>query len=242
MKSFRFISAAIALGVLTAATLSYAAEPGSSGDPIALKSYVDSKIAALEAKIAGGAQGGRQAGAADATAGGTGSAADAAVLSRIDALEKSIAKLTDENESLRRSIRQTAASLGAVGAAAASPGAAGEAEASPGSGGGYAASPGTGGDYAASPGAGGDKFVALEALADQRIILGAGTEFVLRSGKALAIKGELGALVDLITGKDLDAGAGVPVNHLILSPRDDNRGVRMSEDSWVLIKGYYTLR
>jgi hypothetical protein len=73
-------------------------------------------------------------------------------------------------------------------------------------------------------------------------MLGAGTEMVLRAGKALAIRGEGGALVDLIAGRDLEAGENVPNNHLILSPRGDNRGVRISEDAWLLIKGPYEIR
>jgi len=87
-----------------------------------------------------------------------------------------------------------------------------------------------------------DKFSAIELRENQRIICGAGAEVVLRTGKASAIRGELGALVDLISGKDLEAGENVPLNHLILSARKDNRGMKIASDAWVLIKGSYEIR
>ena len=217
--------------VAAIATFSYAAEPGSAGDPIALKSYVDAKISELEEKLSGKTPGQAATGAEQAGAQDSGS-----VSQRIGELEKAVAKLTEENEALRRSIRQTAASLGSLGDGAG--GAVAKTDGDDVAGNGGADDGAVSGGSPAGP----ERFVAVEALADQRIILGAGTELVLRTGKALAIRGESGALVDLITGKDLDAGENVPVNHIILSPRDDNRGVRISEDAWVLIKGTYAFR
>ena len=185
--------------------ITYAAEPGSTADPIALKSYVDSKLDALETKLTAMLQNNPQ----------TGEAADNSTLAtKISELESAIERLKDENEALRQSIRQTP-STGSVGSNPVS-----------------SANQGNNADY----------FTAVEIAASRRIIFGAGAEMVLRTGKASAIRGELGALVDLITGSDLDAGENVPINHLILSPRDDNRGVRISEDSWILIKGLYELR
>lgn len=221
-RAHRARYAAIAVAAVLCAALavftlySYAAEPGSTADPIALKSYVDSKISALESKLTAMIQGSPQN--ASSTTGaaptGGGSTDDASLSARIDELSKSVESLKQDNETLRRSIRQTAASAGGDN--------------------------GDGGivgfqNYS-------DQFIVLELLADQRVLLGAGSEFVLRTGKALAIRGELGALVDLIAGRDLDAGENVPNNHLVLSPRDDNRGVKITADAWVLIKGSYILR
>ena len=159
-----------------------AAEPGSTADPIALKSYVDSKIAELE--------------------------------TRMTAMMQDSSQTTQQNSA--QNITQ--------GAPQSSPGTAT-----------IAAEQGVNQNYT-------DTFIPVETYANQRIMLGEGTEMVLRTGNASAIHGELGALVDLISGRDLEAGESVPINHLILSPRNDNRGVRISEDAWVLIKGAYEIR
>ena len=230
-------AAACAAAVAIAAICAYAA-PGSNADPIALKSYVDSKFAALEGRIAalsggqssGGqaAQGagvqaaGAQAQAAGAQAAGTQAArgqtaqgADVAALAaKVDELSKTVASLKAENDNLRRAVSQMSGDSGA----------------------------GAPIDLSASAASGTDRFEVREVFANQRVICGAGAEIVLRAGKALAIRGEYGALVDLITGQDLDAGASIPQNHLILSPRDDNRGVRVTENAYILIKGGFSIR
>jgi hypothetical protein len=232
----------IITAVLTAFTIyAYAAAPGSIADPIALKSYVDSKLAALETKLTAMIQGDTQAppetGAGAAPSAGAGAASGAsagagagtgagnsqdytALTSRINALVTEIDKLKAENNSLRKNVRQLADTAGIELDEAGAGGVAG-----------------AGGDFYSY-----DNFNVIEVFTNQRIILGAGAELVLRTGRAHAIHGELGALVDLISGRDLEAGENVPTNHLILCPRDDNRGVRISEDAWVLIKGAYAFR
>ena len=77
------------------AIAAYAAEPGSNDDPIALKSYVDTKLSALESKLSG-----------DWAGAGTGSA-DAGMEEKLEALTKRVDALVAENEALKRAIRQT---------------------------------------------------------------------------------------------------------------------------------------
>ena len=81
-----------------------------------------------------------------------------------------------------------------------------------------------------------------EIKSGQRVLLGASTEMIIRTGSAQAIKGELGGVIDLITGEELDAGDDVTINHLLLSSREDNRGVRFTEDAYVMIKGAFSVR
>ena len=173
---FTLAAALAAVASAASGAAAAAAEPGSTADPIALKSYVDSQIAELETRLTAMMQGAAQGAAQGAT-------------------QQQPSAPININES----------------------------------------------DIGANQSMG-SSFIPIETFANQRVMLGEGTEMVLRTGSASAIHGEFGALVDLISGQDLEAGESVPINHLILSPRDDNRGIRISEDAWVLIKGAYEIR
>lgn len=75
----------------------------------------------------------------------------------------------------------------------------------------------------------------------------AGTEFIVRTGKVIAVAGINGdGLTDLTAGRDLPAGAEVEPNHLLLIPRSDSRGLRVAEDSpgsaYVIVRGSYERR
>ncbi|HHW30937.1 MAG TPA: hypothetical protein GXX20_04575 [Clostridiaceae bacterium] len=85
------------------------------------------------------------------------------------------------------------------------------------------------------------QFEAIEVKAGSKVMLGASTEIVLRSGKATAIAGTYGGLADLAAGVDLQTGDNVTPNHLLLIARDDGRGIVAETDIWVLIKGKYTI-
>lgn len=88
----------------------------------------------------------------------------------------------------------------------------------------------------------GVKFEVLSIKAGQKVIAGASAEIVLRSGKATAIAGASGGVSDLISGKDLKTGNAITVNHLLLIPVDDGRGLKATTDIWILIKGTYTVK
>lgn len=74
------------------------------------------------------------------------------------------------------------------------------------------------------------------------IVLGDGTQFILRAGLAKGIAGPGGGISDLTEGKDIKTDQDITTNHLLLNPKNDGRGVRILYDSWVLIKGAYTLK
>lgn len=76
----------------------------------------------------------------------------------------------------------------------------------------------------------------------QRLVCGAGTEIILRSGSAKAIVSELGGLSDLTGGKDLQSNETISLNHLILIPRDDGRGAYVEKYAVFMVRGYYEVK
>jgi len=76
----------------------------------------------------------------------------------------------------------------------------------------------------------------------QVLELGGGSEVILRSGAATAISGESGTLVDVSAGKDLNNGVAVPVQHLVIAPKGDGRGLRITADAWLILRGGYKIK
>lgn len=77
--------------------------------------------------------------------------------------------------------------------------------------------------------------------AGKKIIAGESTEIILRGGSATAIGSEYGGVADLIAGTDLQTGTKVPLNHLLLVPRSDGRGISITSEAWVLVRGSYSI-
>lgn len=73
--------------------------------------------------------------------------------------------------------------------------------------------------------------------AGQSIIGEAGTEMVLRGGKATAITTAQGGLLNVSAGHDMVQGMEVPPNHLIIIPRSDGRGFKATTDLILMVKG-----
>ncbi|MCH4889183.1 hypothetical protein EZV73_16425 [Acidaminobacter sp. JC074] len=84
-------------------------------------------------------------------------------------------------------------------------------------------------------------FKVLEVKVGQIIHLEENSLFILRAGEALAIAGQGGGLSDLTTGYDVGTDSPVELNHLLLTPKTDGRGVKMTYDGWVMISGGYTI-
>ena len=86
-------------------------------------------------------------------------------------------------------------------------------------------------------------YTVVEAKAGQKIILAGGSEAILRSGTAEAIAGTYGGLVDASVGGDIDkTGMKIPVQHLLISARTDGRGLSIKSNSYLLIRGAYTIK
>lgn len=74
----------------------------------------------------------------------------------------------------------------------------------------------------------------------QKLIGKQGTELILRAGQGTAIKADLGGLQDVTAGTDITEGF-IPRNHLLITPRDDKRGVRVTKQATFMVRGGYTI-
>ncbi len=82
-------------------------------------------------------------------------------------------------------------------------------------------------------------FIPLNFAAGESIIFAEGTEFILRSGEAKILDPSTNGLPDITDGSNLVDGSVLPVNHLLLCPRSDNRGIYCQTEIWIMIKGSY---
>lgn len=69
---------------------------------------------------------------------------------------------------------------------------------------------------------------------------GASTEIILRAGDATIVSGPNG-LANVTTGVDLMNGQAVPLNHLLIVPQDDGRGLHFHTVAYLMVKGHYTV-
>jgi hypothetical protein len=88
-------------------------------------------------------------------------------------------------------------------------------------------------------GSGAATYKPLQVAPGKTLIGGEGTEIILRSGEATAIDNGSNGISDITAGKDLWTGNPVALNHLLLIPRADGRGIKATTDIWVLIRGSY---
>ncbi len=91
-------------------------------------------------------------------------------------------------------------------------------------------------------------FEVVQLSQGQSIIGKNGTEIILRGGtgkgigRAKVVAPGNDGLSDITEGKDLKNDEEVPLNHLLIVPRDDGRGVYAVTDSVYLVKGDYEIR
>ncbi len=87
-----------------------------------------------------------------------------------------------------------------------------------------------------------DTFKVVSLSSGQKMICDAGTELILRMGKADIIATEKGGLADTTAGFDLSNGTNMPSNHLLIVPVADGRGIQAKNDVLVMVKGSYNLK
>lgn len=95
---------------------------------------------------------------------------------------------------------------------------------------------------AKNTGVSGADFALVQVKAGSTLTFSESAMLILRAGSAKTIVGPGGGLSDLTIGTDLVEGQAIVGNHLILVPRNDGRGVKITGDSWLMIKGTYTTK
>ncbi len=83
-------------------------------------------------------------------------------------------------------------------------------------------------------------FKPVNVVVGQTLVGEEGSEIILRRGKAVAVTGQDG-IVDLTSGGELFNGNAVSINHLLMVPRTDGRGVKVTENAWFTVKGGYSI-
>jgi len=80
-------------------------------------------------------------------------------------------------------------------------------------------------------------------IAKGHTLLGeAGTELILRMGKAKIVSTKKGGIANVTSGVDLSNGTDVPSNSLLIVPLGDGRGMEILEDVIVMVKGNYSVK
>jgi hypothetical protein len=101
---------------------------------------------------------------------------------------------------------------------------------------------GSGSGYGNSTGVAALTVVQLKA--GQTLYAGAGSEFIVRTGKTIAVSNDEDGIPDVTSGKDIPAGAAIENNHHLIFPRD-TRGIKPAPknaaDIYVMVRGSYLL-
>lgn len=92
----------------------------------------------------------------------------------------------------------------------------------------------------------GSSTLVVEKVEEGQTVIGyAGTELILRTGKATAHTpgGDGYGLPDLTSGTNITKGQSVPANHHLLLPQNDSRGLKIVKGpAYVMIRGSYTIQ
>jgi len=79
-------------------------------------------------------------------------------------------------------------------------------------------------------------------LEEGQIILGEeGSEFIMRSGNGRAYITGVAGITDITSGREVNDKERISLNHLLVVPRNDGRGIKVSEGTWFLVKGGYKI-
>ena len=81
-------------------------------------------------------------------------------------------------------------------------------------------------------------FQVVRAEAGTILVAGASTEIILRAGVATVVAGPNG-LANVTAGHDVMNGESVQLNHLLISPQADGRGLRIHTTAYLMVKGDY---
>jgi hypothetical protein len=65
----------------------------------------------------------------------------------------------------------------------------------------------------------------------------AGTELIVRRGQAVVVDSSGNGIPDVTAGADIAANNNVPLNHLLIIPREDGRGIKVTDFAVVMYRG-----
>lgn len=86
-----------------------------------------------------------------------------------------------------------------------------------------------------------DKFVVVNLNSGDILIGDMGTEIILRSGNGIVYSQQGQGISDITDGRDLKKGEKILPNHLLIIPRDDNRGIQARTGVVLMVKGSYQI-
>ncbi len=81
----------------------------------------------------------------------------------------------------------------------------------------------------------------LELAEGQSLLGGEGCEVIVRGGFVTALAPKDG-IADVTAGAEIKQGYLAPTNHLLVISREDGRGVKAQKQSWLLVRGKYTIK
>lgn len=84
--------------------------------------------------------------------------------------------------------------------------------------------------------------VVLQLNPGQKLECSGGTQVIVRSGIARAVASAQGGVCDVTAGKDLAQGERVALNHLLIVPRTDGRGIAAETALFVMVRGPHVLK
>lgn len=88
------------------------------------------------------------------------------------------------------------------------------------------------------------EMIVLQLQKGQTLYGGAGAEFVVRTGSAKVFTSDQNGIADLTAGRDLLNDEEIPLNHLLLFPRDGRAiqaDTQKDDDIYVIVRGSYIL-
>ncbi len=85
-------------------------------------------------------------------------------------------------------------------------------------------------------------FKPIELSSNQLLLGGEGCELIVRSGSAIGYTEVANGLTNITNGSEILNGEEIPLNNVLIVPRNDNRGILVnSNQTWIMIRGDYTI-
>lgn len=74
------------------------------------------------------------------------------------------------------------------------------------------------------------------------LVAGSGTEVILRTGTAVAYGDGSNGIPDVTGGVDIKIGSNIPLNHQLIFPKADGRGIKITTGpAYVMVRGEYQI-